>query len=76
VFFEGWPYGEGRGPEKQLNPKKKVWESIQPGFFTGEDLQVGFDAELAEGVEGGRGGLVVEGKGKCFVKSLKGAVVK
>jgi tRNA-binding EMAP/Myf-like protein len=76
VHFEGWPYGEGKGPEKQLNPKKKVWESIQPGFYTGEDLAVGFDAEAAEGVEGGKGLLVVEGKGKCLVKTLKGAVVR
>jgi tRNA-binding EMAP/Myf-like protein len=76
VYFEGWPYGEGRGPEKQLNPKKKQWEAIQPGFYTSEDLVVGFDAAGAEGVEGGTGDLVVEGKGKCFVKTLKGAVVR
>ena len=76
VYFEGWGYGEGKGPEKQLNPKKKVWEAVQPGFFTREDLVVGFDAEAAEGVEGGKGDLVVEGKGKCFVKTLKGAVVR
>jgi tRNA-binding EMAP/Myf-like protein len=76
VYFEGWPYGVGRGPEKQLNPKKKQWEAIQPGFYTNEDLVVGFDAAAAEGVEGGTGDLVVEGKGKCFVKTLKGAVVR
>jgi tRNA-binding EMAP/Myf-like protein len=76
VYFEGWPYGEGRGPEKQLNPKKKQWEAIQPGFYTSEDLVVGFDAAAAEGVEGGTGDLVVEGKGKCYVKTLKGAVVR
>ena len=76
VYFEGWEDGEGKGPEKQLNPKKKVWEAVQPGFFTSEDLVVGFDAEAAEGVEGGKGDLVVEGKGKCFVKKLKGAVVR
>lgn len=73
VYFEGWEYGEGKGPEKQLNPKKKQWEAIQPGFFTGEDLSVGFDAAGTE-VEGDRKGkLVVEGKGDCSVKSLKGA---
>lgn len=76
VYFEGWPYGEGKGPEKQLNPKKKQWEAIQPGFYTTEDLIVAFDAEAAEGVEGGKGDLVVEGKGKCLVKTLKGAVVR
>jgi len=77
VYFEGWPYGEGKGPEKTLNPKKKQWEAIQPGFYTGEDLVVGFDAGLCEEVEGSaKGNLVVEGKGVCTVKSLKGAVVR
>ncbi|KAJ9613170.1 G4 quadruplex nucleic acid binding protein [Cladophialophora chaetospira] len=80
VFFEGWPYGEGKGPEKQLNPKKKVWEGVQPGFFTGEDLVVGFDAGRPgveiEGEKEKKGFLIVEGKGKCTVKTLKGAVVR
>jgi tRNA-binding EMAP/Myf-like protein len=76
VYFEGWEYGEGKGPEKQLNPKKKQWEAIQPGFYTSEDLVVGFDAGKTE-VEGdGKGDLVVQGKGKCTVKTLKGAVVR
>ena len=77
VYFEGWPYGEGKGPEKTLNPKKKQWEAIQPGFYTGDDLVVGFDAGQCEEVEGSeKGRLVVEGKGPCTVKTLKGAVVK
>ncbi|KIW21391.1 hypothetical protein PV08_01971 [Exophiala spinifera] len=76
VFFEGWPYGEGRGPEKQLNPKKKQWEAIQPGFFTSEDLVVGFDAAKTEIGGAEKGLLIVEGKGKCTVKTLKGAVVR
>jgi len=76
VYFEGWEYGESKGPEKQLNPKKKQWEAIQPGFFTGDDLTVGFDAGATE-VEGDRKGtLIVDGKGKCTVKTLKGAVVR
>jgi tRNA-binding EMAP/Myf-like protein len=74
VYFEGWEYGEGKGPEKVLNPKKKQWESVQPGLFTSEELTVVFDASRLEGVEGGKGELVVEGgKGKCKVPSLKGA---
>lgn len=76
VFFEGWPYGEGRGPEKQLNPKKKQWEAIQPGFFTTDDLLVGFDASKTEIDGSEKGHLIVEGKGKCTVKTLKGAVVR
>lgn len=76
VFFEGWPYGEGRGPEKQLNPKKKQWEAIQPGFYTSEDLVVGFDAAKTEIGGAEKGDLIVEGKGRCTVKTLKGAVVR
>ena len=76
VYFEGWPYGEGRGPEKQLNPKKKVWEGIQPGFYTGEDCVVAFDAKKSEVGGEEKGDLIVEGRGKCTVKSLKGAVVR
>lgn len=77
VYFEGWPYGDGKGPEKQLNPKKKQWEAIQPGFYTGDDLVVGFNAAECPEVEGdAKGQLVVEGKGVCTVKTLKGAVVR
>jgi aminoacyl tRNA synthase complex-interacting multifunctional protein 1 len=79
VFFEGWT-GE---PEGVLNPKKKVWETIQPGFTTTADLEVGFDAgvvkELSkEGEEPktGVGKLVTESGGVCKVKSLTGAVVR
>ncbi|PMD36198.1 nucleic acid-binding protein [Hyaloscypha variabilis F] len=79
VFFEGWK-GE---PEGVLNPKKKVWETIQPGFTTTADLEVGFDAgvvkELSkEGEEPktGVGKLVTESGGVCKVKSLTGAVVR
>jgi tRNA-binding EMAP/Myf-like protein len=74
AFFEGWDYGEGKGPEKVLNPKKKQWEGVQPGLYTSEELTVVFDAGRVQGVEGGKGELVVEGdKGRCKVLSLKGA---
>jgi aminoacyl tRNA synthase complex-interacting multifunctional protein 1 len=79
VFFEGWR-GE---PEGVLNPKKKVWETIQPGFTTTADLEVGFDAgvvkELSkEGEEPktGVGKLVTVSGGVCKVKSLSGAIVR
>lgn len=82
VYFEGYK-GE---PEPVLNPKKKVWEGIQPGFTTSEGLEVVFDRAKAgwEGAgakgkapgEGAVGRLVVEGKGGCTVESLKGAAVR
>ncbi|KAK8231530.1 hypothetical protein HDK77DRAFT_382586 [Phyllosticta capitalensis] len=78
VFFDGW---EGE-PEAVLNPKKKVWETLQPGFTTTEDLAVGFEVgdvpQLAgEGDSKKSGvGLLKTKDGVCGVKSLKGATVR
>lgn len=79
VCFDGW---EGE-PEGVLNPKKKVWESLQPGFTTTEGLEVGFEAggvEALKDTDGDKGkgvkALVTKSGGRCTVKSLKGAVVR
>ncbi|THV54367.1 hypothetical protein BGAL_0028g00220 [Botrytis galanthina] len=79
VFFEGWQ-GE---PEGVLNPKKKVWEMIQPGFTTTADLEAAFDAgvvkELSkegEDAKTGVGKLVTVSGGVCKVKSLAGAIIR
>jgi aminoacyl tRNA synthase complex-interacting multifunctional protein 1 len=73
VYFEGWQ-GE---PEKQLNPKKKIWEMFQPGFTTTEGLEVAFDAGVVKELEKqGLGKLVTESGGVCTVKSLSGATVR
>ncbi|KAL1836502.1 hypothetical protein VTJ49DRAFT_5060 [Mycothermus thermophilus] len=74
VYFEGW---EGQ-PEKVLNPKKKIWETFQPGFTTTDDLEVAFDAGVVEALEGktGLGKLVTASGGVCKVASLKGAQVR
>jgi len=78
VFFEGW---EGE-PDGVLNPKKKVWETIQPGFTTTDGLEVGFDvAEVpllsGEGPEKKTGVAKLRTKdGLCSVPSLKDAVVR
>jgi aminoacyl tRNA synthase complex-interacting multifunctional protein 1 len=79
VYFEGWK-GE---PEGILNPKKKVWETIQPGFTTTPDLEVGFDAGVVKELskEGepsktGVGKLVTESGGVCKVKSLTNGIVR
>lgn len=79
VCFDGW---EGE-PEGVLNPKKKVWESLQPGFTTTEGLEVGFEVggvEALKDTEGDKGkgvkALMTKSGGKCTVKSLKGAVVR
>jgi aminoacyl tRNA synthase complex-interacting multifunctional protein 1 len=75
IYFEGW---EGE-PEAVLNPKKKVWEMIQPGFTTTEDLGVGFEvAAVPQLVESGKLGVAAlrTKEGLCSVKTLKGATVR
>jgi aminoacyl tRNA synthase complex-interacting multifunctional protein 1 len=78
VFFEGW---EGE-PEGVLNPKKKVWETIQPGFTTTEALEVGFNVEevpqlSGEGADKKTGVAKLKtAAGLCSVSTLKGAVVR
>ena len=44
IFFEGY---DGT-PEKQLNPKKKIWEAIQPKFTTTENFEVTYTEEGQE----------------------------
>ncbi|OJJ51177.1 hypothetical protein ASPZODRAFT_127202 [Penicilliopsis zonata CBS 506.65] len=78
VAFDGWTDGE---PEKVLNPKKKVWETFQPGFTTTDALEVAFDAAavpVAQSQEGKPtvGKLLTRSGGVCLVKSLKGATVR
>jgi aminoacyl tRNA synthase complex-interacting multifunctional protein 1 len=73
VFFEGWQ-GE---PEAVLNPKKKIWETFQPGFTTTDSLEVAFDASVVKELgKDGVGKLVTESGGTCTVKSLTGAQVR
>lgn len=80
VNFEGW-MGE---PEGVLNPKKKVWEMIQPGFTITDDMAVAFDAgavkELSKEGEEPKtelGKLIVtETGGVCNVKTLAGGIVR
>lgn len=77
VIFEGWA-GE---PEGVLNPKKKVWETLQPGFTTTMGLEVGFDMGSVPQLQGEEaekpvGKLITASGGICTVKSLEDAVVR
>ncbi|KAL8912500.1 MAG: hypothetical protein Q9171_002513 [Xanthocarpia ochracea] len=78
VLFEGWA-GE---PEVVLNPKKKVWETLQPGFTTTEGLEVGFNLGGVPQLQDGENDrettakLVTSSGGTCTVKSLTNAVVR
>lgn len=67
IFFEGY----NSEPEKQLNPKKKVWETVQPGFSTTENFEVTFTEEGKEPVK------LVNAKGElCKNSSIVKADVK
>lgn len=79
VYFDGWNEGE---PEKQLNPKKKMWETFQPGFTTTEGLEVAFESAAVPQVSESAGSKpamarLMVGSGRvCTVKSLAGATVR
>ncbi len=78
VYFEGW---EGEA-ESVLNPKKKIWETCQPGFTTTDGLEVGFEVDAVpqlagEGADKKTGvARLKTSKGVCTVTSLKGATVR
>ncbi|KAF2020066.1 nucleic acid-binding protein [Aaosphaeria arxii CBS 175.79] len=78
VYFEGW---EGE-PEAVLNPKKKIWETIQPGFTTTDALEVAFNVEdvpqlSGEGADKKTGiAKLKTASGPCLVSTLKNAVVR
>ncbi|KAF8537959.1 hypothetical protein BDD12DRAFT_743309, partial [Trichophaea hybrida] len=80
VFFESY---QGT-PEAQLNPKKKIFEQIQPGFKTTEDRAMVFDRARAGWIGDAQKGkapgdaiarLVTEKGGVCKAPTLKGAVI-
>ncbi|KAL9044419.1 MAG: hypothetical protein Q9214_002439 [Letrouitia sp. 1 TL-2023] len=78
LLFDGWA-GE---PEGVLNPKKKVWETLQPGFTTTETLEVGIDVNVVPQLQMDNESkkevqkLRTAGGAVCSVKSLKGATVR
>lgn len=67
LFFEGYDID----PEAVLNPKKKIWETVQPGFTTAADKTVVFRKE------GDEERKLVNKKGEvCASKTLVGAAVR
>ncbi|RKP36013.1 hypothetical protein BJ085DRAFT_13179 [Dimargaris cristalligena] len=67
VYFEGFATGE---PEAVLNPKKKIWETIQPGLLTDESRQALYQSP--EGVAH----LLKTDAGICTVKSVTKGTIK
>ncbi|KAF1347998.1 hypothetical protein BDV97DRAFT_298463 [Delphinella strobiligena] len=76
IYFEGYNDCE---PEAVLNPKKKIWETFQPGFTTTENFEVAFDVsavpQLVEKGKSGVGKLSTKA-GVCTVSTLKNATVR
>ncbi|CAB4256687.1 similar to Saccharomyces cerevisiae YGL105W ARC1 Protein that binds tRNA and methionyl- and glutamyl-tRNA synthetases (Mes1p and Gus1p) [Maudiozyma barnettii] len=68
VFFEGFGAEE---PLKQLNPKKKIWEALQPHFSTNGALEVVFKKEDGSALK------LTNAKGESFkVASIQNANVR
>ncbi|KAJ1536682.1 Armadillo repeat-containing protein 8 [Nowakowskiella sp. JEL0078] len=63
--FEFFLYFLKGEPEEQLNPKKKVFETVQPGFKTTDDLIATWNGHPFK-----------TSKGVVKTKSLKGALIK
>lgn len=67
VYFEGEQY-ENAQPEAVLNPKKKVFETIQPNFTTLDNLDACWIDPETKSVH-----LIRTKDGVCKAKSFKGA---
>jgi len=67
VYFEGTEF-EGKEPLLQLNPKKKIFEAIQPGFLTLENREA-----VWKNKETGSIHKIRTKNGVCTVPTLVGA---
>ncbi|NXD81993.1 AIMP1 protein, partial [Halcyon senegalensis] len=62
ITFEGFP-GD---PEKELNPKKKIWEQIQPDLLTNDQCVATYKGVPFE----------VKGKGVCRAQTMANSGIK
>ncbi|XP_040274193.1 aminoacyl tRNA synthase complex-interacting multifunctional protein 1 isoform X1 [Bufo bufo] len=62
ITFQGFP-GE---PDKELNPKKKTWEQIQPDLLTNDDCVATYKGIAFE----------VSGKGVCKAQTMSRSSIK
>lgn len=78
LVFEGFEEGE---PEPQLNPKKKIMETLTPGLGTDANKVVTFNGSLVKELgKESTGRLILKSKGVeggfCTVQTLSNALVK
>ncbi|XP_002717223.1 aminoacyl tRNA synthase complex-interacting multifunctional protein 1 isoform X2 [Oryctolagus cuniculus] len=62
ITFDGFP-GE---PDKELNPKKKIWEQIQPDLYTNNECVATYKGSPFE----------VKGKGVCRAQTMSNSGIK
>ncbi|XP_006216226.1 aminoacyl tRNA synthase complex-interacting multifunctional protein 1 [Vicugna pacos] len=62
ITFDAFP-GE---PDKELNPKKKIWEQIQPDLYTNEECVATYKGAPFE----------VKGKGVCRAQTMANSGIK
>uniref|UniRef100_A0A8C3WYP2 Aminoacyl tRNA synthetase complex interacting multifunctional protein 1 n=1 Tax=Catagonus wagneri TaxID=51154 RepID=A0A8C3WYP2_9CETA len=62
ITFDAFP-GE---PDKELNPKKKIWEQIQPDLYTNDDCVATYKGAPFE----------VKGKGVCRAQTMANSGIK
>ncbi|EUC60261.1 tRNA-binding domain protein, putative, partial [Rhizoctonia solani AG-3 Rhs1AP] len=67
VYFEGEKFA-GAQPLSQLNPKKKIFETIQPGFTTLESRECAWVDPVTKSVH-----RIVSERGACAAPSFVGA---
>ncbi|KAI5450691.1 G4 quadruplex nucleic acid binding protein [Naganishia albida] len=67
IYFEGEKY-ENAQPEPLLNPKKKVFETVQPGFITLDTLEAAWVDPETKSVH-----KIRTKDGVCAVQKFKGA---
>ncbi|KAI0304418.1 nucleic acid-binding protein [Multifurca ochricompacta] len=67
IYFEGPEY-EDKAPLSQLNPKKKIFETIQPGFTTLETREAAWINPLTKSVH-----IIRTREGVCLAPTLVGA---
>ncbi|CAG8742636.1 7041_t:CDS:2, partial [Ambispora leptoticha] len=68
VYFEGYKDGS---PEPQLNPKKKVWETLQPGLLTTSNKEASWIDSADQSVH-----LLRTDNGVCTVPTVVNGSIK
>ena len=73
IYVEGY---EGMEPLEQLNPKKKIFEAIQPNYLTTDDRLCAWNGPLPNAPEGDKAPRVLRtARGPCYAQTFSGATL-